>query len=382
VAFWMDDVPRSLVLGAAVLDELEPGSRLWCWLVGALLVGGAYQGMDAEQAARLNFRLWHTAPLPEAVDAHHWALACLGLSLVYSGARWDLEGWLERMRGVATEGIARAWTRYLDGFFHYLFEPRPWKAFLLAEEGTCLFRELGLERDALIVQTCAGLALGAVGDVPGAVERMGEVMATGRRLEAHLVVGSALAYWSALLAGSPDPEHRREAHVLAREGIGLDDSASFRNGLSHAVLAKTWADPETLGEAEGHARKACALLMRFQADVVFARGVLSSVLLARGNVAEAREVAVLGVRELESNQSQGVYAVSMYLALAEACFQAGDRELAESSLRQALVCVRARAQDIPEPAHRERFLRQVPENARVVALALECWGNAGSDGAS
>ncbi|EPX58117.1 serine/threonine protein kinase [Cystobacter fuscus DSM 2262] len=381
VAFWMDDLVRSLSLGSAVLDELEPGSRLWCWLVGGQIVGGAYLGMDAEKAARLNASLWNTTPLPDAVDAHHWALACLGLSLVYSGARWELEAWLERMRGMAKEGVAKAWTRYLDGFFHYLFEPRPWTAFVLAEEGTRLFRKLGMERDALIVQTCMSLAQGAAGDAPGALECMRELLATGRRLEEHLVVGSALAYRSVLLAGSADPEHRREAHVLAREGLD-DGLALFRQGVSHAVLAKTWSDPETLAEAEAHARKACGLLTPFQADVVFARSVLSGVLLARGNVAEAREMAVLGVHELERNRAQGVYAVAMYLALAEACLREGDRARAESSLRQALECVRARAADIPEPAHRVRFLRQVPENARVVALARECWGDASVEGLS
>jgi Tfp pilus assembly protein PilX len=110
--------------------------------------------------------------------------------------------------------------------------------------------------------------------------------------------------------------------------------------------------------------------------------VLSTVLLAQGKVAEAREEAVTGVRELERNRGQGVYAVAMYLALAEACLREGDRELAESSLRQALECVRARASDIPEPAHRARFLREVPENVRVVALARECWGDASVDGLS
>ncbi|MET0401779.1 MAG: protein kinase [Cystobacter sp.] len=382
VAFWSDDLPGTLALSTAVLDELEPGSQLWCWLVGGRLVAGVYLGTGAaEPAARWSARLWQIQPAAEAVDAHHWALACLGLSLVFSGARWELEEWLVRMREVATEGMARPWTRYLDGYFHHLFEPRPWRAFQLAEEGARLFREFGMERDALIVQTCAGVFLGAAGDRVGAMARLSEVMATGRQLGAHLVVGSAQVYWRVLLACSPEREHRREAHALAREDMGSEQPA-FRAGLAHAVLAKTWEDARTLGEAEAHARRACELLTSFQADVVFARGVLSAVLLARGNAVEAREVALHGVRELEESRSQGVYAVSMYLALAEACFHLEDREQAESALRRAVACVRARAEDFPEPAPRERFLREIPENVRVLERARECWGETGPERAS
>ena len=46
------------------------------------------------------------------------------------------------------------------------------------------------------------------------------------------------------------------------------------------------------------------------------------------------------------------------------------------ALRAALRCVRARSSDIPEPGARERFLRQLPENARTLELARQRWGEA------
>jgi hypothetical protein len=85
-------------------------------------------------------------------------------------------------------------------------------------------------------------------------------------------------------------------------------------------------------------------------------------------------VAALGVQEMERMGSQGVYAVSMCLALAEACFVEGDDGAGEAALRKALQCVRDRAADIPDPTMRERFLRQVPENARALELARQRWG--------
>ncbi|HEX8538292.1 MAG TPA: hypothetical protein VF664_12560, partial [Cystobacter sp.] len=114
-----------------------------------------------------------------------------------------------------------------------------------------------------------------------------------------------------------------------------------------------------------------------RADVLYARGILSSILLARGNALEARDVAALGVRELEESRSQGVYAVSIRLALAEACLGLGEDARAEAALRAALRCVWARARDIPDPGARERFLLHIAENARTLALARERWGEPG-----
>jgi hypothetical protein len=374
VAFWMDDLPKSLSLGGGVLGELEVGSRLWCWLMGAQLVGGIYGGMRQEQLTRLKQLLRGTTPAPEAIGAYHWAISCMGLSFVLSGSRWELEDWLGQLGPMVADGPSRGWTRYIDGYFHHHFEPRPWHAFLQAERGTRDFRELGAERDALIVQTFQGLALAALGEVPRAVERMREVLIAGRGLEAHLAVGAAQHYLAQVLANSPDPAHQQEAYDLVHEWVDLEDSYFYRRGIAHAVLAKVMGDRGGLPEAEAHARKACELLAPFQADVVYARRLLSNILFARGKSAEAREVAALGVRELEANRSMGIYTVAMRLALAEACFAQGDDAAGDAALQEAVRCVRARASDIPEPEARERFLRQVPENARTLELARQRWG--------
>ncbi|OJH33843.1 serine/threonine-protein kinase PknK [Cystobacter ferrugineus] len=376
VTFWMDDTPRSLALGSAVLDELEGGDRLWCWVLGGQILGGIYSGMRQEQLTRLKQLLRSTPPAPEAIVAYHWAIACMGLSFVFSGSRWELEDWLGEMGRVVADGPSRGWTGYIDGFFHYLFEPRPWHAFLRAEQGMRDFRELGVERDALVVQALQGLTLAALGDVPGAVERMREVLTVGRRLEANLMVGMATHFLSRILVDSPDPAHRQEAYELVREWVNIEDLYSFRRGFAHSVLAKVMLERGGVHEAEAHARKACALLAPFQADVVYARGILSNILLAQGKAAEARGVAALGVRELEETRGMGTYAVAMRLALAEACFAEGDAETGEAALRETLRCVRARASDIPDPDVREHFLRHVPENARTLELARERLGNA------
>ncbi|WP_395844260.1 ATP-binding protein [Cystobacter fuscus] len=376
VAFWMDDMPKSLALGGAVLEELEPGSRLWCWVMGGQILGRIYHGTRQEQLTRLKQLLRHTPPAPEALAAHPWALACMGLSFVFSGSRGELEDWLGQMRQMLADGPSRGWLRYIDGFFHHLLEPRPWHAFVQAEQGMRDFREFGAERDALTVEALVGLTQAALGDVAGAVERMQAVVSACRRLEAHVTVGTIQHRSSHILAGSADPAHWQQAHELARPWVELENLNPYRRGSAHSVMAKVLLERGEWDEAEAHARKACELLAPFRADVVYALRFLSNILLAQGRATEAREVAALGVRELEQARCMGINAVGMRLALAEACFTQGDDGEGDAALREALRCVRIRARDIPEPQARERFLRQVPENARTLELARQRWGDA------
>ena len=61
------------------------------------------------------------------------------------------------------------------------------------------------------------------------------------------------------------------------------------------------------------------------------------------------------------------------LAHAEALDQTGARAEARAALAVAHQRLLARAERIEEPAWRDRFLRAVPVNARILALAEE-WG--------
>lgn len=256
----------------------------------------------------------------------------------------------------------------------YFFEACPWQGFQIAEQGVRDFTAVGSERNANILRILGGMHLAAMGDLPGATEWLQEALTISGRMEQHLLVDSVLFYLHMMKAHSPAQEERREAHAWALEWVGRESAYLFIPGMVHALLARMTAASGAWGEAESLARKACEMLEPFQVYKAFARTVLSELLRAQGRAAEAREEAELGVRELERMRSEGVYAVGMYLALAEACFAQGDVSAGDAALHKALRCVQARARDIPEPEARERFLRQVPENARTLELARERWG--------
>ncbi|WNG45682.1 protein kinase [Archangium minus] len=378
-AFWMDEFLKALELGIPVLPDLKAGSPLWCRLMAGLLLASLHEGQH-ETGGGLIELLLSTTPEPAALSAYVEAVALLALPMSWFGEREKMERLLGRLLEVGAgvmehDALTRGWVAFAKSYFLHLTEPHPWQAFQVSEQGMKDFREIGSERNALLLQCYSGLALASLGDVPTAVEGMRAALRTARHTEQHTAEAFILHYLALVLASSQEPTKWDEARPLLQEYMG-EDPQSFRWSSGLAMLAKLDAAGGALPEAEARARKACALLAPFLIYLLLARAILSSILLARGNAAEAREVAELGVRELERTGNMGAYAVSLRLALAEACFALGDEAAGEAALREALGCMHARAHDIPEPLARERFLHQVPENARTLALARQRWGEA------
>jgi hypothetical protein len=383
----LDQPSKALEIGRPALTGLKAGSPLWCRLVGWLIIASAQEG-GHEEASRLSELLLRTTPAPEATAAYIEAVALMGVVVAWSGARRKLEAILERIQEVGAgsmshDAMARGWMRLLKSYHLYFFEARPWQALMVAEQGRRDFDEIGSQRDMSTMRISTGLALASLGELPGAVEGMREVLASSQRAESHLATVYAQNSLCVVLAGSPEPAHRQEAHALllellthalVLEWMNDEKSGSYRLGVQYAMLAQVMLAKGELLEAEAHGRTACRLLASLLTCRVFAQTILSSILLAQGHTAEARQVAETGVQALEQAESMGVYAVASYLALAEACFAEADERSGEASLRKALECVRVRARDIPEPEARERFLRQVPENARTLELARQRWG--------
>ncbi|QRK06469.1 protein kinase [Archangium violaceum] len=385
VAFWMDDLPMSLAQGSAVLNELKVGSRLWCWLMGGLLVGNLYHG-HLEEVGRLGELLRRTTPEPEAVLAYIQAVHMLQDMHIFSGARENAEASIARLEEVvapllADDVLVRSHIRLTKGVLFHFFEARPWEAFTQLELGIRELRESEMEqgRNTIqinVLQTLFGETLAALGDMAGALAQLRGALADARRLEQHIMAAYVQERLLMLLSGSPEPVHRQEARAMILEYTGSQEANSLREGVGHVILARLAAADGELDEAETHARQACELLAPFRLYLVDARTTLGTLLLSRAKLTEARQVAELGVQELERMGNNGVYAVAMHLARVEACFARGDDPAGDAALREALRCVRARASDIPDPTARERFLQQVPENARLLELARQRWNDA------
>ena len=380
VAFWREEMPRVRELGEPALSHLKAGSVLWCRLVGTLIASTSEEGL-LERMAELNALLMGTQPEEAARSDYLEAITKIWTTDNRFGNRPRLDAQFARILEVGVTAAfhdirARAWIETAQTLFFHYYEAKPWQAFMRAELAARDLREVS-PGSMLGMQIHAGATLVALGDVPGALTRLEEMCEFARRVKQPVLLMYAGQLLMQALADSSEPAHWREAHTMALARVGTLEPRTYWFALAHGMAARTALLLGNLEQAESLGRKACALLWPFRSEWPPAQAVLSTVLLRRGHVPEARSVAELGVREVEAMRSEGVYAVGMYLALAEACFALGDPGAGEEVLGQGLRCVHARAEDIPEPAARERFLRQVPENARTRELARQRWGEAG-----
>jgi ATP/maltotriose-dependent transcriptional regulator MalT len=284
---------------------------------------------------------------------------------------------LARMIEVGTEagpqdGSARGWVGLARGFFQHLLDDKPWQALVSAEQGTSAFLEVDAEVGSLATRGLIGQAMAALGDMSGAEEQLRLCLTSARRLEQPLMLSVARTHLALVLSSSPEPGPWEEARTLALEEIA-NPGPRMHLGLVHSVLARVALRRGELAEAEAQAHKANELLATFPSFRLLTH-IRGTVLLAQGRTAEARQEASHCVREWEALGRAGVASVGVHLLLAETCFTQGDTGAGEAALRTAVRCVRERARDIPDEAARERFLRQVPENARALELARQRWG--------
>jgi tetratricopeptide (TPR) repeat protein len=332
-----------------------------------------------EQADRFGQLLLNTPPEPEARVTYLEALGNVAFSSAWRGVYRESSACLARLLKLgakASPGASpeRAWSVGAQAAFSLYFEGRLWQSCLGLEQAYQGFLEVGLERSAMGAQIQRAQALEALGDRASAEFLFRESLALARRLAQEIPNLQAGLELALFLASSSDPAQREEALALTN-GWEIDHLYYFA-GLLYTIRAKVAAATGDLSEAERQARKACEKLDTSARYHFTARVLLSQVLLAQGRTSEARELAAPGVRELEALGGTGLPAVSVYLVLAEACLADNDSQTAEVALRKALQCVRSRAKDIPDEAARQRFLLQVPENARTLELARQRWGTA------
>ncbi len=375
IHFWMDDFARAYALGQMVLPELSVGSAPWCRIIGEMFIAGSQSGQHAD-LARLGQLLAKTTPEADAAPLYLEAAAFLVGTSTWFGRREAASAMRQRMETVATavqarDGRAWGWMYSTRGYFYHFLDERPWEARRWAEEGVRAFLEVGWDPKSS-ARLVLGLALAALGEVSEAIDVLREGLEAARRVGQGYVL--AQMHLMLTLAGSAVTAHQEEAYRLADEAVRTHQVNPLHRGTTRLALARVAAFQGRFSEAEQHAVLAREALEPFLPYQLLARTQWSAALLAQQRVAEARTVAEAGVEVLRQMGGVGAASVATWLALAEACLAQGDTSAGEEALRQAVRSLRLRAEDIPDAAARERFFRQVPENARTRELAIQRWG--------
>jgi tetratricopeptide (TPR) repeat protein len=377
---------RALPAGREALPGLKPGSTPWCKLMSSLIYA-SLMGREHALVLELGLLLFSQDPDTEAVESYVDTLCFMAALAICGGRRPEATRLLTRAEQVSAplskqRPFHPGMLGYTQAMFTYAFEARPWRAWVLAAQAIQVFQEQELERQIpsargaerewkqmtwLLIE---GSALAALGDWEGAAGRLHEAQALARRLGRPIDLHYTDAHTLMVLCGSPEAVHREEARTLALQWAGVPSPNPAMSCQVHMALCRLLEDPR---EAEAYGYKACEPT-EFLIFEHFSHLALSSLFLAQGRAAEAREAATRGVRQWEKMEGAGAGAVAVYTALAEACFAQGDVEAGEAALSQAVRHLEARLEDIPDKAARDRFLRQVPENARALELARQRGG--------
>jgi tetratricopeptide (TPR) repeat protein len=379
-AFWMDDFVTTQELGRGVLPRLKAGGLMWSRLMGALCLVYGLSGQREAGLALCRLML-EAEPEPQARSAYFEALCFMTSMAGHMGFIREADAGFERLEQLGRDVIARdgnvqGWRAAAHAFRAFMSAAGPWPVLAWVRLAEQSFREVGAENNAVSALTFGAHALLALGDTAGAVEQLRGCVTIGEQEERRLVIVYTKQYLALALSASPEPAHQQEARALSLELMQSQGSFLLLQGLMHLVLARVEAGSGKPAEGEVLARKACELLAPLPPFVPQASLFLAALLLAQGRVAEAREVAARALRQAESIGGAGISQVGLLQVLAEACFAGGDTEAGEQALRQALECVRSRATLIEDEAVRERFLRQVPENVRILELARQRWSEA------
>ena len=379
VDMWMEDFAQFYTVGEEILPLPRPGSSAWSRMIGGLILACA-QNDRVRTVAELAPRLLGGPPQADELLAYTELASALVCVTAWYGQRHEAIAVLERVEAVGAAQRVRerqegwGWLCCARGYFEYFHEARPWHSWLRAQEALEAFRQRAPARSLAAVWCVRGLALAALGELPAAIESLREGLEEARgagqsQARAFLQVHLALT-----LASSTVPADQEEARHQALSTLDKEKVNLLLIGLAHLALARVAAAQGGLSEARQHATQACEVLGVFGPFQLQARTVLCATLLAQGNAVEARAEAEHVRRLLERMGDMGAAGVGAWWVVAQTGRATEDRAGAEFALRQALRCLRLRAGDFADATARERFLRQVPEHARVLELAHQWWG--------
>ena len=170
-----------------------------------------------------------------------------------------------------------------------------------------------------------------------------------------------------------------EARCTAERLVALGQARhlSMEEGRGRWALAEV---RRRAGDLEGAEREiqAAISIMEVMAphDFPAVLGTLCFVRLAQGRVAEALTTAEAAFARYNAMRTCAFFRAGFVrLAHAEALEAAGDHAAARAAIAVARDRLLAIAERLPDPAAQRRFLEDVPENARTLALAATWSGD-------
>ncbi|AGP35895.1 protein kinase domain-containing protein [Sorangium cellulosum] len=374
---WRGELALAEQRGAEAVERLPAGTAPWFSAIKqAALAAGKLGGF--ERVAR-----WMTtAQAAEAADgalvAKHMCLGNGALLLVFGGRYALADALIWAIEGDGTDLAERevevaAW----------LHQARAIRAHVHGDPGACLvgleaalaaLERIGDRRNACTVRMNVGYIHAELGDFAGAEEVLRSALAGAERMGLHELAATTLS---------------NLGHVLGYRGRIEDAQRTEREAIARLHRL---GDPRAEGSARTYLARIALLARDFEAaerEARTAAEILQSAPPLRAAAVAARARALLGLRRFDEGLSAAGEANSMLesfgtleegeslvrLTFAESLAANGRHDAAAAAIASARAALLARAERLSDPPWRERFLRDVPDNARTLELARQWLGS-------
>ncbi len=351
------------------LELLSTGSSAWYSTLAewATAVGRLGRQENLEESATLWCSLEHA---PEHRDDAVVSGARICAQLLGVRAMSDADSMLkalERMAGdetsLETQSVARlAQVRALRA----IFGGDPATYLLMNIRGLAAMERAGNVRSATMFRVNVASAQVNLGMYEDAEPVLRRAMKDGERLGMRAVntygnsnLGHALARM-----GRVDEAVVAEAEAV-RTAVEQEDRRIEL--ISRGYLSAAWLAAGSVPMAVEEAERACSVEGVSPQVRVSGMVALANARLARGDVADARRIALDACAVIDGGGVEEGEAAAR-LALAEAHWAAGEFEAAREAIGEAMRRLEARVATIQDAAMRRSFLDRVHENARTIEL--------------
>ncbi|HET6149375.1 MAG TPA: protein kinase [Polyangia bacterium] len=351
---------------------LEPGSARWLRAAAHAIIAVGRQGKLDEMDAWV---AQVTGVLPDAGarGALTISLAWASIFLVFGGRFDAADELMAAVADLAGEGADGADPQAIA----LLHQARSARASTRGDLGACLasteaalaaFERAGDERNACTARANVAFVYGELGDVRRAEEVLRGALASAERMGLADVRAIILHNLGRVVGLGGD---LAQAEQIEREALTqLERQGEPRlEGLARTYLAAILTAAGRTGEAIEQAQRAVVSLEPVPGLRALALATLAAALAAAGQPQAALEAARSAFAALEALGTLEEGEAEIRLRYADCLREAGQGAEAQAVLIAAHDQLLARAARIADLSWRQRFLNDVPVNARTLALA-------------
>jgi tetratricopeptide (TPR) repeat protein len=374
IMLWREQFDKILTAGREALSLLHGGSNSCCRVLYPLMVATVF--LDPGGVPALLTQLLRVEPEREALSTYFNAVALYAMAFISIGQKDPTDLLRHRLQEVSkelSEQDQNAWVHYffVEGVYHDYVINAPHTCVVQFERALQATSRAGNNQIHTIATGYFSRALMALRQRADPLPMLRSNILRAEQANDPMPLGYARAFLAHWLSVSPNPDDWEEASQIAR--LACQSPNPNPAGQAHRALAQVAFARGDLVAAEAEARSACQVLSMSVPNMTDFTSLLARILRAQGKDAESLSVCEETMQKVHALHIEPYGLLDLYVALAESRERVGQPEAARESVEQALPILKRRLDDIPDSDMRAAYLREVPENARLLELASQ-WG--------